>query len=142
MSRGVVEQRGRCRVLTWLTDRGPGVMTTDRLVTLIHLDGIKSNIVVPALRDHVLTLPEQLRRSVTWDQGKEMALHAQFTLDTGIQIYLCDPSRPGSAAPTRTPTGCSASTSHAAPTSRATPSTTSTPSPPSSTGAPARPLVS
>jgi transposase, IS30 family len=34
----------------------------------------------------ILTLPAQLRRSITWDQGKEMAEHVQFTLDTAVQI--------------------------------------------------------
>jgi IS30 family transposase len=77
-----------------VTAIGTLVERSSRFVMLIHLDGIKSNIVVPALRDHVLTLPEQLRKSVTWDQGKEMALHAQFTIDTGIQIYFCDPKSP------------------------------------------------
>ena len=77
-----------------MTAIGTLVERSSRFVMLFRLDGIKSNIVVPALRDQVLTLPEQLRRSVTWDQGKEMALHAQFTLDTGIQIYFCDPKSP------------------------------------------------
>lgn len=77
-----------------MTAIGTLVERSSRFVMLFHLDGIKSNIVVPALRDHVLTLPEQLRKSVTWDQGKEMALHAQFTIDTGIQIYFCDPKSP------------------------------------------------
>ncbi len=36
----------------------------------------------------ILTLPAQLRRSVTWDQGKEMAEHVQFTVDTGVQSTL------------------------------------------------------
>jgi IS30 family transposase len=46
------------------------------------------------LTQHILTLPEQLRRSLTWDQGKEMAQHAKFTSDTGVQIYFCDPKSP------------------------------------------------
>jgi hypothetical protein len=37
------------------------------------------------------TLPEQLRRSLTWDQGAEMAQHARLRIDTGLQVYFCDP---------------------------------------------------
>ena len=47
-----------------------------------------------ALTERIQTLPDQLVRSLTWDQGKEMALHAQFTMDTGLQIYICDPRSP------------------------------------------------
>ena len=47
-----------------------------------------------ALKERIATIPEQLVRSLTWDQGKEMAQHARFTLDTGLQIYVCDPSSP------------------------------------------------
>ena len=47
-----------------------------------------------ALSDRIATLPQQLVRSLTWDKGKEMAEHAQFTLDTGIQIYVCEPRSP------------------------------------------------
>lgn len=61
---------------------------------MFKLEGIRSHIVVAALQQHILTLPEQLRRSVTWDQGKELALRAKFTIDTGIQIYFCDPQSP------------------------------------------------
>ena len=42
----------------------------------------------------ILTLPAQLRRSITWDQGKDMAEPVQFTIDTGVQIYFCDPKSP------------------------------------------------
>ena len=39
-------------------------------------------------------LPEHLRRSLTWDQGKEMAQHAQLRIDTGLEVYFCDPQSP------------------------------------------------
>jgi transposase, IS30 family len=42
----------------------------------------------------IFRLPEQLRRSITWDQGIEMARHREFTVDTGVQIYFCDPRSP------------------------------------------------
>jgi IS30 family transposase len=40
----------------------------------------------------IRTLPTERRRSVTWDQGNEMALHREFTIATGMQVYFCDPS--------------------------------------------------
>ena len=42
----------------------------------------------------IATLPEQLRRSLTWDQGAEMAQHAQIRIDTGLQFFFCDPRSP------------------------------------------------
>lgn len=42
----------------------------------------------------ITTLPEQLRRSLTWDHDAEMSQHAQFRIDTGLPIYLRDPHRP------------------------------------------------
>jgi transposase, IS30 family len=73
---------------------GTLVERSSRFLLLFHLERIKSEHVVGELTRHVQTLPEQLRRSVTWDQGKEMALHANFTIDTGIQVYFCDPKSP------------------------------------------------
>jgi IS30 family transposase len=47
-----------------------------------------------AIADAIVTLPEQLRRSLTWDQGTEMAAHAQLRIDTGLPVYFCDPHSP------------------------------------------------
>ena len=46
------------------------------------------------LAQKMMTLPAFLRHSITWDQGKEMAAHAKFTLTTGIPVYFCDPHSP------------------------------------------------
>jgi IS30 family transposase len=48
----------------------------------------------PSLTTAVLGLPEQLRRSLTWDHGREMAEHLQFTIDAGVQVFFCDPRSP------------------------------------------------
>ena len=47
-----------------------------------------------SLAQMIATLPLELRKSITWDRGSEMAQHAQFKTDTGIQIYFCDPQSP------------------------------------------------
>jgi IS30 family transposase len=57
-------------------------------------DGTNAGPVCEALRSSIITLPEQLRRSLTWDQGKEMAEHRRFTVQTGVQVYFCDPRSP------------------------------------------------
>jgi IS30 family transposase len=66
-----------------------------RFVMLVALpDGHRADQVADALAVRIQTLPEQLRRSLTWDQGKEMADHARFTIDSGVQVYFCDPRSP------------------------------------------------
>jgi transposase, IS30 family len=57
-------------------------------------EGVTAQQVRPALTAAVLRLPEQLRRSLTWDHGREMAEHVQFTVDSGVQVYFCDPRSP------------------------------------------------
>ena len=75
---------------------GTLVERTTRLVLLLHLDGrpVRRPASTLAMRKAIATLPAELRRSITWDQGAEMANHAQFTIDTGIPIYFCDPHAP------------------------------------------------
>jgi transposase, IS30 family len=74
---------------------GTLVERSSRFVMLIALPhGRHAEQVRDALTAKVQQLPERLRRSITWDQGKEMAEHVQFTVDSGIQIYFCDPHAP------------------------------------------------
>jgi IS30 family transposase len=58
------------------------------------LAGHGAEAVRDAIVDTITTLPVQLRRSLTWDQGAEMAQHAQLRVDTGLAIYFCDPQSP------------------------------------------------
>ena len=71
------------------------VERTTRYVMLVDLfDGRTAAEVRDALTTHIGALPEHLARSLTWDRGKEMAGHVQFTIDTGVQVYFCDPYAP------------------------------------------------
>ena len=66
-----------------------------RYVMLFPLpDGNIAEAVRTQLAATVQRLPNHLWQSVTWDQGKEMAQHAQFSIDTGVQVYFCDPKSP------------------------------------------------
>ena len=58
------------------------------------LAGHGAEAVRDAISSSITTLPEQLRRSLTWDQGAEMAQHARLRIDTGLAIYFCDPQSP------------------------------------------------
>ena len=77
------------------TALGTLVERWSRYVMLFPLpDGKNAESVRVALQATVQRLPEHLWQSLTWDQGKEMAQHAQFTVDTGVQVYFCDPKSP------------------------------------------------
>jgi IS30 family transposase len=74
---------------------GTLVERTSGFVMLLHLPGDHtSRTVADAMITAMNTLPEQLRRSVTWDQGTEMSRHQEITLATGIPVYFCDPHSP------------------------------------------------
>jgi IS30 family transposase len=70
----------------------------ERQTRFTVLLGLPHGRSAPAVRDaltaRIGSLPEQLRRSLTWDQGRELAEHVQFTIDTGVQVYFCDPHSP------------------------------------------------
>ena len=74
---------------------GTLVERSSRYAMLFTLpNGFTAERVSEALAKTVLTLPASLRRSLTWDQGPEMAGHVRFTVDTGLAVYFCDPRSP------------------------------------------------
>ncbi|NIY69539.1 integrase core domain protein [Streptomyces malaysiensis] len=58
------------------------------------LGGYGAMAMKDALATTMTTLPDQLRRSLTWDRGKELAAHAQLTVETGLPVYFADPHAP------------------------------------------------
>jgi IS30 family transposase len=91
---------------------GTLVERTTRFTILLHLPPMEGHGAAPrekngpalaghgaeAVRDAITrtitSLPEQLRRSLTWDQGSEMAEHARLRIEAGLQVYFCDPHSP------------------------------------------------
>jgi len=74
---------------------GTLVERSTRFVLLLHLpDGYSPDRVAAAMTEAMGGLPEAIRRSLTWDQGKEMTGHAQIAAGTGLDIYFCDPHSP------------------------------------------------
>ena len=74
---------------------GTLVERSTRFCLLLHLPGRRDAATVAAAMTATMSqLPAHLRRSLTWDQGKEMARHADITLATGLAIYFCDPHSP------------------------------------------------
>jgi len=80
--------------------QSPGAIATlversTRYCQLIALpDGPSAERVAEALAASITTLPVQLRRSLTWDQGHEMAEHRRFSIESGVAVYFCDPRSP------------------------------------------------
>jgi IS30 family transposase len=87
----LVERTTRFTMLLHLppmTGRGPRVKNGPALA------GHGAEAVRDAIAGTITTLPEQMRRSLTWDQGAEMAQHAQLRIETGLPVYFCDPQSP------------------------------------------------
>ena len=70
------------------------VERSTRYVILARVSDQRAETVRAALAERVATLPRHLWRSLTWDQGREMAEHAFFTVETGLPVYFCDPHSP------------------------------------------------
>ena len=71
------------------------VERSTRYVLLAKIDDQGSALAVrDAITAQILRLPAHLRRSLTWDRGKEMTQHALFSVDTGVDVYFCDPHAP------------------------------------------------
>jgi len=87
----LVERSSRFTMLLHLPppeDRRP------RLKNGPPVSGHGAEAVRDAIAEQIITLPEQLRRSLAWDQGAEMAQHAQLRIKTGLPVYFCDPQSP------------------------------------------------
>ena len=71
------------------------VERSTRFVMLVRLpEGHTAEHVRKQIAKKIVKLPAELRRSLTWDQGSELSQHLRFTVDTGVQVYFCDPKSP------------------------------------------------
>ena len=89
----LVERTTRFTMLLHLP-RMPGHGQQQRVHNGPPLAGHGAQAVRDAIAESIATLPQQLRRSLAWDQGTEMAQHAQLRIDTDLDIYFCDPQSP------------------------------------------------
>lgn len=65
-----------------------------RFGMLIHLENQTAEHVAARISEEIVRLPAQLFRALTWDQGRELARHAEFSVSTGVPVYFCDPHSP------------------------------------------------
>ena len=70
------------------------VERSTRMGMLIKLNNMTAEHVAARIEEHIVALPAALTRSLTWDQGAEMAQHIRFSVATGIPVYFCDPHSP------------------------------------------------
>jgi IS30 family transposase len=89
----LVERTTRFTVLLHLP-RMEGYGVAPRVNNGPALAGYGAEAMKDAITARITTLPEQLRRSLTWDRGKELAQHAQLKIDTGLSVYFADPHSP------------------------------------------------
>ncbi len=83
----VMGRNNKSQVLT-LVERVSG------FVRLGKLDSKHADVAAAKLQELIVSLPDELARTVTWDRGTEMADHAKFTMDTKVKVYFCDPYSP------------------------------------------------
>ena len=120
-----------------LTAIGTLVERSSGYTMLVHLpDGYKPEQVAPALAAKIQTLPETVRRSLTWDPGPEMRDWKHVAIAADIEIFFCDPHKPWQRGSNETPTACCASTSRRAAICPCTTKPSWTRSPPNSTTGP------
>jgi IS30 family transposase len=89
----LVERTTRFTMLLHLP-RGQGYGTVPRTKNGPALAGYGAEAVRDAIASTITTLPVELRRSLTWDRGKELARHAEIKVQTGLDVYFCDPHSP------------------------------------------------
>lgn len=70
------------------------VERTTRFVILVKVANKSTDEVIPALVKAIRALPDEMRRSLTWDRGGELTRHKDFTIATDIKVYFCDPHSP------------------------------------------------
>jgi len=70
------------------------VERNSRYTVLVKIAGRDTGAVVKAIQKQLSHLPSELRRSLTWDRGTELAAHKQFTLETNMKVFFCDPQSP------------------------------------------------